>query len=192
MYVFSNSFSYENGQYTLDLTDSNAIPLPGYMESNYTNQSLGNAHYTFFNVSGVCSTLYYVYYSSSKQNLYYTTLTNGKYVFTDETDELKYKNNNNYIYSLLNNNTYDSSIKKKIDTWYKITLNGTIDEELIDRDAIFCDRKYVNNYNGWGLSNNSMSSHMSLSSGVSTDISCNQKNHAYSVTANDDGTYSYY
>ena len=120
--VFGNSFTYNNGTYTLTDTKTVATWSSGY-------NTINNNHYTCMTTGTTCSSVYYVYatYSTSA---YYITLTNGKSV-NDALIEMLYANN-------VNKN--DSKIKNYIDKWYITNLR--IYQDKLE-DTVFCNDRRI-------------------------------------------------
>ena len=126
--VFGNSFTYANGTYTLKDTKTVATWSSGY-------NTINNNHYTCMTTSTTCTSIYYVYYTSTS-TAYYITLTNGKSV-NDALFEMLYAND-------LNKN--DSTIKNYIDKWYIDNLKAY--ENKLE-DTVFCNDRRILNLNGW-------------------------------------------
>ena len=126
--VFGNSFTYNNGTYTLTDTKTVATWSSGY-------NTINNNHYTCMTTGTTCSSIYYVYYTNSI-NAYYITLTNGKSV-NDALNEMLYADD-------VNKN--DSTIKAYIDNWYENNL-ASYEDKL--EDTVFCNDRRVLNLKGW-------------------------------------------
>ena len=171
---FSNGISnYDNttGTYTLD--NDNSVSF--WDITNNTNKtSLNNHHYTCWNESGTCTTLYYIYYVEGT-TYYYINLTGGElvedalYKMTgNATDTVKNREiNQNY-----NLNTTDSTVKTAIEAWFKTNLTNEEDankenyQEYLE-DTIFCnDRKYQQTgsntlaLSGWNPNGGSVTSYI--------------------------------
>ena len=127
--VFGNSFTYANGTYTLTDTKTVATWSSGY-------NTINNNHYTCMTTGTTCSSIYYVYYTSTS-TAYYITLTNGKSV-NDALNEMLYVDD-------VNKN--DSTIKNYIDNWYENNIKGKYEDKL--EDTVFCNDRRVLNLNGW-------------------------------------------
>ena len=127
-YLYGNSYTYNNGTYTLVDT----ISSTGTWSSDYN--TLNNNHYTCLNATGICESLYYIYYTSSS-TAYYITLTNGKSV-EDALDEMLTSSSN----------TTDSTIKTAIDTWYESNMTGYTPYL---EDTIYCNDRTIYQLNGW-------------------------------------------
>ena len=126
--VFGNSFTYNNGTYTLKDTKTVATWSSGY-------NTINNNHYTCMTTGTTCSSIYYVYYTNSS-SAYYITLTRGKTV-NDALNEMLYAND-------VNKN--DSTIKAYIDSWYENNL-ASYEDKL--EDTVFCNDRSISKLNGW-------------------------------------------
>ena len=128
--VFGNSFTYNNGTYTLKDTKTVATWSSGY-------NTINNNHYTCMTTGTTCSSIYYVYYTNST-DAYYITLTNRKSV-NDALNEMLYADD-------VNKN--DSTIKAYIDNWYENNL-ASYEDKL--EDTVFCNDRSMSNEssNGW-------------------------------------------
>ena len=136
--VFGNSFTYANESYTLTDTKTVATWSSGY-------NSINNNHYTCMTTGTTCSSIYYVYYTSSSY-AYYITLTGGKSV-NDALNEMLYADDVNKD---------DSKIKAYIDSWYEKNL-ANYEDRL--EDAVFCNDRSISNEssNGWNPNGGSTS-----------------------------------
>lgn len=138
-YVYGSSFTYNNGNYTLNNTVQ-------FYDWNSNKDQVNNHHYTCLNSTGTCNELYYIYFSEKDSNtnaeaIYYIKLSNGKSVDNAITD--------------MKTNTNDSEIKKVVDTWYERNILNTPYKSLIE-DTVYCNDRdmnksgseaYINN--GW-------------------------------------------
>ena len=127
--VFGNSFTYNNGTYTLTSTKTVTTWSSGY-------NTINNNHYTCMTTGTTCSSIYYVYYTDSSC-AYYITLTGGKSV-NDALNEMLYADD-------VNKN--DSIIKAYIDSWYESNIKGKYDKKL--EDTVFCNDRKILNPGGW-------------------------------------------
>ena len=127
--VFGNSFTYNNGTYTLTDTKTVATWYSGY-------NTINNNHYTCMTTGTTCSSIYYVYYTNST-DAYYITLTNGKSV-NDALNEMLYADD-------VNKN--DSTIKVYIDSWYESNIKDKYDNKL--EDTVFCNDRSTTSLGGW-------------------------------------------
>ena len=128
-YKYGNDVTYSNGTYTL----SDTITSTGTWSIDYN--TLNNNHYTCFSTGTTCSTVYYVYHTSSSA-AYYITLTNGKKV----EDAL------NEMFNETSINTTNSTAKTEIDTWYNTNL---LSYTSYIEDTIYCNDRNIRELNGW-------------------------------------------
>ena len=128
-YKYGNSFTYSGGTYTL----TNTIDSTGTWATDYN--TLNNNHYTCFNDTGTCSSLYYVYYTRSSDGAYYITLTNGKSV-EQALDEMLTSSSN----------ATSSTIKTTIDNWYNTNMTSYTSNL---EDTIWCNDRTISLLNGW-------------------------------------------
>ena len=132
--LFGNSFTYSNGVYTLNDTQTGI---------DYTH------HYTCFNETGICSELAYVYnYMEFMSNIYdlnYITLNNGKSV-EDALAEMR-------------TNTNSSTMKTTLETWFNDTFKiyfTSLSKNYNDylEDTVWCDdRSYRYDNTNFAFSN---------------------------------------
>ena len=120
--VLGNSFTYTNGTYTLNNTKT---------INNWSNEynTINNTHYTCFNSSTTCESIYYVLLAINNA-AYYISLTGGKSV-DDALNEMLYADDVN---------KYDSTVKAYIDNWYKNNLKNY--EEKLE-DTVFCNNRTI-------------------------------------------------
>lgn len=129
--TYSNSFTYDGEKYILDndrvsfwnTTDTANLAL------------LKDHHYTCFDTTGVCQTIYYVYETKSAI-LFYLELVDGKSI-EDVLNEMLFNEDVNQK---------DSTIKKGIDLWFKNTLLSYSDYL---EDAVFCNDRSISSIGGW-------------------------------------------
>ena len=171
-YKYAKSFSYANGTYTLD--SATTVEIWNTSDANERTK-LNNAHYTCFNATGQCSTLYYIYYFYGSMTPYYIELKNGKSV-EDALSEMQ-------------TNTTNSTIKTKLDAWYEANLKDTDDESFLE-DTVFCnDRSMATNTNGWVADGGSVSEYMyygAYQRNYTTkkpSLNCSNSNDAFTVSA---------
>ena len=143
-YKYAKSFTYENGKYTLN----NESAMVWDLGNSSEQEKLNNYHYTCFNASGECETVYYIYYKTDdNKSLYYIELNNG--VSIEEA-----------LQSMLSSddvNKTNSTIKDAIDTWYTNNMTGYT--EYLE-DAVFCNDRSISNHNGWNPNGGSISSYL--------------------------------
>ena len=131
VYKYAKSFTYSNGTYKLS---SNAISID---VTNSTEQSnLNNAHYTCFNTTGECETIYNINRLYSNNRVYYIELQDGKSV-EDALNEMLFADNVNKT---------NSAIKSVIDTWY---ANNMTSYTKYLESVVFCNDRFIVNYGGW-------------------------------------------
>ena len=175
-YLHGNSFTYENGSYTLKGTDSDKL------DSTH--------HYTCLNNTGTCSSLYYEY--CDWDSVYYITLNDGKSI-ENALSEMHSKSSN----------TKNSTIKTVVDNWFQNTLmeyfsNLERDYNNYLEDTVWCnDRSYledvVYNYNvfsesGWNPNGGIISDRFLYFSSVgrrelgTPSTVCKNKNDSFTVS----------
>ena len=120
--LYGNSFIWDGNKYTLTDTKSS---------SSWKNDRTALAvkyHYTCFNATGQCSTIYYVHHYKSETDAYYLELNDGKDIETAKEEMFSNEN--------------DSEMKRILDEWYEMNLiSYTNDLE----DTIWCnDREFAN------------------------------------------------
>ena len=132
-YYYGESFTYNNGSYTL----TNTVQFADVSDS--TNQtSLNTHHYTCFNATdATCTEMYYIYYLSGK-TLYYIKLNENE----TGPDALNKMVNNNNI------NVKNSHIKGAIDWWYEQNIKNTEYESKLE-DTVFCNDRSIDDLGGW-------------------------------------------
>ena len=164
------------------ISNTNCFTNQGDTISNCGYRSLSKSHYTCYNLSGVCDTYYYIYYTTSTK-AYSTSITGGKYVSTDLTDP------NNNLYEMLSVNTTNSIIKDNIDLWYQNIL-------LTDYDAYIDDTIYCNNrkireasgvkqFGGWNPNGGTTDSNYNLQFNeyhITNDLSCPNVTDRFSIS----------
>ena len=127
-YKYGNGVSWNGSSYTL----TNTIDSTGTWATDYN--TLNNNHYTCFNDTGTCTSVYYVYYTNTS-NAHYITLRNGKTV-ENAIDEMLTSSSN----------TTSSVIKTALDTWYEANLS-TYENYL--EDTIWCNDRSISSLGGW-------------------------------------------
>ena len=140
VYKYAKSFTYSNGTYKLS---SDAISID---VTNSTEQSnLNNAHYTCFNTTGECETIYNINRLYSNNRVYYIELQDGKSV-EDALNEMLFADNVNKT---------NSAIKSVIDTWY---ANNMTSYTKYLESVVFCNDRSIVNYGGWDSNGGSVTS----------------------------------
>jgi hypothetical protein len=127
-YKYGNGVNWNGTSYTL----TNTIDTTGDWATDYN--TLNSNHYTCFNTTGTCTSVYYVY-NTSTTAAYYITLTSGKTV-ENAIDEMLTSSSN----------TTDSTIKAYLDSWY--TANLTSYANYLE-DTVWCNDRSISTLNGW-------------------------------------------
>ncbi len=170
-YMYGNTFTYTDGNYTLSNTRSG-------VDSTH--------HYTCFNTTGTCSELYYVYnLYSENSNVYYITLTNGKSI-EDAIQEMQV-------------NTNSSTIKTAVDGWFNDTFKTYFtnrDKDYNDylEDTVWCNDRSMNTVgtdstiidNGWNPNGGNINNYLWFSTAGrrntgTPSLECPNKNDAFTV-----------
>ena len=131
LYMYAKSFTYSDGIYKLS-DDATSIDVTDSTQK----EKLNNAHYTCFNTTGECETIYNVNYIDSNNLMYYIELQNGKSV-EDALNEMLYADDVNKT---------NSTIKNTVDTWY--ASNMTRYTKYLE-DTVFCNDRTIADYGGW-------------------------------------------
>lgn len=167
-YLYGNSFTYSNGTYTLTDTISSSS------WSSIYNGGLNSNHYTCFNSTGICTSLYYIYYTTSS-TAYYITLSSGKSV-EDAINEMLHADNVN---------TTNSTIKTAIDNWY--AENMTSYTGYLE-NTIFCNNREITSLNGWNPNGGSTKSAMDFNY---NSLECANKLDQFTLKVDAGGTEGY-
>ena len=165
--VFGNSFTYTNGTYTLTNTMTVATWSSGY-------NTINNNHYTCMTTGTTCTSIYYVYYTTSSY-AYYITLTGGKSV-NDALNEMLYADDVNKD---------DSTIKAYIDEWYESKIKGKYEDNL-EKNIVFCSDRSIYSLNGWNPNGGSTTNNYGLRftnpSTSNTSLVCANETDRFSVS----------
>ena len=169
-YKFSNSFTWDGNKYTLD--NNSSVSFWNYSDNK---TSLNNAHYTCWNTSGECESIFYIYYINN-YDVSYINLADGKNI-DDALNEMLYSDDVN---------AKNSTIKTGIDKWYEKYL---IDYSDYLEDTIFCNnRSQINaDTNGWNLNGGDISIMMKFketSQYTTSDLSCTNDTDKFSTLNN--------
>ena len=165
-YKYGKTFTYSNGNYTL--SDTNAKNFAGTAWASNYNQ-LNNNHYTCFNTTGTCSSLYYIYYTTNS-TAYYITLDSGKSV-EDALSEMLTNSSN----------TTSSTVKTAIDNWYSTNMTSYTNKL---EDTVWCNDRTIYQLNGWNPNGGDTTEYLYFGgysraySTYSPSLSCN-KNDAF-------------
>ena len=213
-YNFSNAISYNTStsKYTLEMSDSNAVNVWHFGDSNEFNK-IGKAHYVCLDDTSnhqpvvnetECIWVGYAH-SVNDSTLYYMPLSNGQYVSTDTTSTIgmtKWADEKNLLYKMLyasDVNSTSSTIKSNIDKWYEARIKNTAAESKIDIKEIYCGDRSISNFGSWNLNANNMTNSLNfyglgnkyvIINGKSINqynLSCPNKSDAYSKKASDNG-----
>lgn len=175
-YKYANDVVYENGSYKLIDTDVSGIKQFWNYTANYT--TLGKNHYTCFNTSGECTSVYYIHYVGSTP--YYMTLTGGTKI-EEALEQMLWADNVN---------TTDSKIKNAIDTWYAANMT---DYTKYLEDTVFCNDRSLSSLGGWDPNGGATTTILQFRvySG-SYDLTCKNKTDQFTVSAeNGNGALTY-
>jgi hypothetical protein len=151
-----NDVSYSNGTYTL---------LPTSGESTLGTIKDATHHYTCNSTSSTCSKVRYYYY-----NNYYIEL-DGVENIQAAVNEMLYNDNVN---------TYNSSIKGIIDSWYAQNLSSKTN---MLEDTVYCNARNMTNQstNGWNK-DGSLTTFMNFKNyNLNNDLSCINETDQFSV-----------
>lgn len=137
-YVYGHDFEYIDGTYKLKDTVS-------FWDFPNEASTLGNRHYTCFNTTGECDTLYYIFYIDHPNKKYanYIPLVEGKSVDT-AIDEML---NNSDV------NKDNSSVKNVVDNWYKNNIDDKGYTSLLE-DTVYCNDRSISSLGGWNKDSN--------------------------------------
>ena len=166
-YLFANSFIYNSstGKYTLD---NNSISAWDRVD-NTTITNIGTHHYTCFDQTGICDTLYYVY-SLVRPYYYYVELTSG-----DGIEDFL-----SAAFSVTNENKIDSVAKIVIDKWFEKKMMGY---RVYLEDSVFCNDRSIFSLGGWDPNGGSITDSLLFSqSNISDDLSCVNMTDRFSVS----------
>lgn len=183
-YKYASSVTYRNGRYTLSGTSQTWSDSQSY-------KSLVDTHYTCFNTTGYCTSVYYIldyHYSGSSDSaltgnmLSYVLLSNGVTV-SDALNEMLYSDNVNET---------SSAIKDTVEYWYVYNLRDTDYADYLE-DVIFCNDRSTNSIGAWdsnggGLSYYTGNFYLSFSgldvnlSRTEFDLSCTNVTDKFSVS----------
>lgn len=171
-FLMGNSFTYANGTYTLTNT------LSSFVNSS-TVSNLTNYHYTCFDSTGSCTTLYYIFYFSNPYG-YYLELTGGKSV-ENVIDEMLFNDNVNKD---------SSTIKQAIDYWYE---HNMISFTKYLEDTVWCNDRSIYNLGGWNPNGGSMTTDLYFNSNVNlSNLTCQNVNDRFTkYVENGNGKLSY-
>ena len=118
-YTYGNSFTYNNGIYTL---------------SNTSNGADATHHYTCLSSEATCSNIFYIFRKTTSTGAYGISLSNGKSI-EDALEDMQ-------------KNEHDSTIKEAIDDWFEESFityftNKNKDYHNYLEDTVWCnDRQF--------------------------------------------------
>ena len=183
-YVYGNTFTYENGTYTLSDTHDGVD---------------ANHHYTCFSSGTTCESINYVYFVEDRNSkAFYITLTGGKDIDT--------------AWREMQTNTTSSTVKTVVDNWFNNTFRTYFTTNEADyndylEDTIWCNDRSINTIDvalpsGWSQNStidhgfdpnggsiyNSLwySSYGRVKSGIPS-LTCSNKNDSFTVTESETG-----
>ena len=173
-YFYGHDVTYSNGTYTL----TNTMTSTGTWSTDYT--TLNNNHYTCFSSGTTCTSVYYVYYTSTSY-AYYIKLTNGNKV-EDALNEM-------FI------NSTNSAAKTQIDNWYNENL---LSYTNYIEDTIYCNDRSISDLGGWdpvgGDTNNSLyfNPYIRINTNYTPTLTCTRALDRFTVSSiNGNGKLTY-
>lgn len=177
VFKYGNSYTYDNGVYTL--SDTVSIWNP------YLDDNIYSHHYTCFNDTGVCNKIAYVYDTGSilntnvVYNYNYIELTNGEGV-------------NDALFNMLSAsdlNVDNSLIKTLIDYWYQ---NNMIKYTKYLEDTVWCNDRSIYDLGGWDPNEGNTYNDLTFHSSISNDLTCKNNLDRFSVDlSNGNGVLDY-
>ena len=135
IWIYGNDITWNGSEYTLVDTVKSS---PMEWNNDGINKVKNGHRYTCFSNGNTCSTIYYIMYTDSPNSVYYITLKDGKNI-TTALNEMFSEDNN------LRNQT-DSTIKKKIDSWYQANM---VDYTNDLEDTVWCNDRSIYQLNDW-------------------------------------------
>ena len=124
-YVYGNDIIYSGGTYTL--TDT--MTSTGDWSADYN--TLSSHHYTCFSTGNTCTSVYYIYDTTSSY-ANFITLTNGEKI-EDALDEMF-------------SNSINSIAKTQVDNWYNSNLSSYT--SYIE-DTVYCNDRSISDLGEW-------------------------------------------
>ena len=146
-YKYANGFTYNEATNTYTL-NNDSVSFWNIDDGN-NRASLNSHHYTCWNDTGICSKISYIFYINNVRTLYYLDIEDGK-------------NINNVLEDTLSSNdinTYNSTIKGIVDAWY---ANNLTNKTQFLEDAIYCNRRDINDLGGWDPNGGSVADYLHL------------------------------
>ena len=134
-WIYGNDVVWNGSSYTLvDTVESNQFKW----RSDRTSVIRNGHRYTCMSNSDTCSTVYYVFWTSSSIRIYYIPLNDSMNI-TGVLNAMFPEDSN------LRNQT-DSTIKTTIDNWYS---NNMIEYTKYLEDTVWCNDRSIYQKNGW-------------------------------------------
>ena len=171
-YIYGNDVSWDGNKYTLIDTYTSEL---GWNGDKVTLAK--KYHYTCFNATGECSSVYYIHQFGNSSYIYYLTLSSGKNI-EDAKNEMF-------------TSTNDSTIKKTIDSWYKSNM---LDYTVQLEDTIWCnDRSFysgslVGKDEDAGVENSYFSTYNRIYTRANPSVGCvNQSRDGFTVSTSTGG-----
>ena len=154
--LMGNDVSYSNGTYTL---------LPADGESTLGTTKDATHHYTCNNTTGTCNKVRYYYY-----NNYYIELDGAENIQA-AVNEMLYNDNVN---------TYNSSIKGIVDSWYAQNLSSKTN---MLEDTVYCNARNMTNQstNGWNKDGSLTTTMQFKNYSSTTNLACPNETDQFAV-----------
>lgn len=169
------NYNYDTEEYTLiDTMSGDIVNDADTIGSRY--------HYTCLNSSNTCKKVNYIYGISSP-TIYYIVLSNGEKI-GDAVEKMTTKSVH----------TTDSTIKTKIDTWYK---DNMLEFDSKIEDTPYCNDRTIENYGGFDkdspVGNLYFKKYNDIMTLYKPVLKCSNKHDAYTVndTVNGNGNLTY-
>lgn len=139
-YIYGNSVSYANGEYTID-TSTDTTKYQHIWKWN--SASINNSHYTCFKTdTNNCGSSVYYIYNTNGHTAYYVELKNNERVDDALQNMININNSENSDI-----NKYNSAAKGLLENWYEKNL-ATLSNYL-DDNAVYCNDRSVADLQGW-------------------------------------------
>jgi len=127
-WIYGNDISWNGTSYTLTNTIESSI-----IEWESEKSKIGKGHhYTCFTTEDSCNSVNYIHTAYDSNYQYYIVLENGTKIDT--------------AIEQMQANTTSSTIKTKIDNWYKSNM---IKYTNYLEDTVWCNDRSIDNYGGW-------------------------------------------
>lgn len=177
--IYGNDVTYDSvtGNYKLKTTFESTAD--GWPKDFKTIAGANGYHYTCFSDSDTCSTVSYIYYTSSSISAgsvgiaHYIDLTNGKKI-DDALKEMTTESDN----------STPSAIMTTIDNWYEANLKDTYGSML--EDTIWCNDRTISDYGGWTKDGNGLGNYLYFSfygrNSSKPSLVCENENDRFTVS----------